>query len=86
MKKLILITSIFLSCNTNVIHNEGFKYSGYETDDTNYYAGEVLLPDMVHSDTLIVVNADSLNWCMANYDIASDGDINDVLGAYCTKK
>lgn len=60
-----------------------FKYAGYETSDTNYRYGQILYPDMVHSDTLIVTNADSLNWCFENYDIASDGDINDVLRAYC---
>ncbi len=54
----------------------------YETDDLSFKNGEVLYPDYAHQDTLIVVNADSLNWCMENYDIASDGDIWDVLHAY----
>lgn len=65
---------------------EPFKYSGYETSDTAYYNGEILYPDMIHDDTLIVVDASKLNWCMKYYDIASDGDINDVLNAYCKKK
>lgn len=51
----------------------------YETDDTSFKNGEILLPDYVHTDTLIVVDAKFLNECMQNYDIASDGDINDVL-------
>lgn len=64
------------------IEPEPFKYTGYETSDTNYRNGQILYPDYVHTDTLVVVNADSLNWCIANYDIASDGDISDVLRAY----
>lgn len=62
--------------DTSLVHT-------YETDDTHYYKGEVLYPDYAHDDTLMVNNADSLNWCIEHYDIASDGDINDVLHAYC---
>lgn len=51
----------------------------YETDDTQYYKGEVLYPDYVHDDTLVVVNAKDLNMLMEKYDVQSDGDINDIL-------
>lgn len=51
----------------------------YESDDTDFYNGEILLPDYVHQDTLIVTNAAFLNWAMEHYDAASDGDILDIL-------
>lgn len=56
----------------------------YETD-TKFHKYEILYPDYAHTDTLVVIQADSLNWCMEHYDIASDGDISDVLYAYCSK-
>lgn len=65
------------------LHTTDFKYKGYETSDTNYVTGQILLPDYVHPDTLVVVNADSLNWCMENYDATCDGDILDILNAFC---
>lgn len=58
---------------------ESFKYAGYETDDTTYFNGQVLYPDYVHLDTLIVTDAETLNRLMSQYDIASDADIMDVL-------
>ncbi len=51
----------------------------YETDDTHYYQGEVLYPDYVHDDTLIVTDAAYLNWAMDSANIASDAEINDAL-------
>lgn len=51
----------------------------YETDDTGFYNGEILLPDYIHIDTLVVTKADVLNWCMEHYDISSNGDIVDIL-------
>lgn len=55
----------------------------YETDDTKFYNGEILAPDYVHKNWLVVTNADSLNWAMEYYDAGSDGDIMDLLRAYC---
>ncbi len=55
------------------------EFHTYETDDTTFKNGEVLMPDYVHQDTLVVIDADFLNYCMEKYDIASDGDIADVL-------
>lgn len=55
----------------------------YETDDTRFKNGEILMPDYVHTEKLMVVNADSLNWAMEYYDAASDGDIADILNAFC---
>lgn len=54
----------------------------YETDESpKFYNGEILMPDYVHQDTLQVINADFLNEMILSnkYDIASDGDIYDVL-------
>jgi len=52
----------------------------YETDD-KFFNGQILLPDYVHPDTLIVTDARFINWCMVKYDAASDGDIADILKA-----
>lgn len=51
----------------------------YETDDTNFKNGEILLPDYVHLDTLVVTDAVFLNKWMKDYDVESDGDIIDLL-------
>lgn len=51
----------------------------YDVIDTNYYNGEILLPDYVHTDTLIVIDAKLMNYLMKYYDATSDGDINDIL-------
>ncbi|MEO7044309.1 MAG: hypothetical protein ABI091_03320 [Ferruginibacter sp.] len=83
MKKQILTLSllfIFIGCHAP---EKPFRWSGYETSDTNYFNGQILPPDYVHENILVVVNADSINWCMENYNIAGDGDILDVLNAYC---
>lgn len=55
----------------------------YETEGHKYYDGEILLPDYVHIDTLIVVDAKYLNWAMTYYDAASDGDIAEILYEGC---
>jgi hypothetical protein len=73
------------SCNSSPAIAESKRVIPYETCDTNFYNGEVLLPDMVHHDTLIVVDAGYLNKCMADYDIESDADISDILSV-TTKK
>lgn len=78
---IILISISIYSCNKGMEVN---KHT-FESDDTNYYNGEILYPDYVHSDTLIVMDSKLLNWCMEKYDIGSDGDINDILIA-TTKK
>lgn len=52
----------------------------YETTDIYYNDGDTLLPDYVHSDTLIVVSSEFLNWAMKHYDAGGDGDISDILG------
>lgn len=57
-----------------------FKYAGYESDDTNYINGQLLLPDYIHpKDTLVVTNAPYLNECLARPDVGSDGDIMEIL-------
>lgn len=57
------------------------------SDTVWFHNGEVLYPDMVHSDTLIVINARFLNEEMIlNTNGAvdgSDGSINDLLGEGC---
>lgn len=55
------------------------------TDSVWYHNGEVLLPDYVHSDTLIVTDATFLNkWLICNeYNVGGDGDIDDLLHKGC---
>lgn len=59
----------------------------YETDEHNFYNGEILPPDKIHLYTLIVTDADFLNEMIVDdkYEVASDGDINDLLQT-ATKK
>lgn len=64
---------------------EDFKYAGYESDDTHYVNGQILLPDMVHLDTLVVINSEYLNECLARPDVGSDGDIMEILNETCVK-
>lgn len=45
----------------------------------SFVDGQILLPDMVHSDTLIVVDAKYLNQCMNDGKLKSDGDIMEIL-------
>jgi hypothetical protein len=81
----LLAFGLFLSIGIAFTPNKpvNIDLHTYETDDLSFQDYEILYPDYVHLDTLIVINADSLNWCMEFYNIASDGDINDVLRAYC---
>lgn len=53
----------------------------YESD-SKFYAGQVLYPDYVHTDTLVVLDGVRLSWAMSNPNIASDEDISDVLGEF----
>lgn len=41
--------------------------------------GQILYPDYVHSDTLVVNDADYLNACMNDGKLKSDGDIMEIL-------
>lgn len=80
MYTIIFIGTIcyLMSCNT--AHNTiNVSEHTYETDDTHFYNGEILLPDYVHSDTLVITDAKFINWAMEYYDAASDGDIFDIL-------
>lgn len=54
------------------------------TDHVQYYNGEILAPDMVHDDSLIVVNAAKLNRIFnSDHAPASDGDISAALYDNC---
>lgn len=82
MKKLIIILCL-ISCNkpepktTTVI--------SYETD-SHFINGQILPPDEVHLNTLIVINADSLNYWLSNYDVSCNGDVLDLLQLYTVPK
>jgi hypothetical protein len=56
-----------------------FKYSGYETDDTNYYQGQILLPDLIHSDTLAVIFPELLNKMLQDPTISSDEELDEII-------
>lgn len=64
--------------------NQVYVHS-YETDENRFYNGEILYPDMVHADTLRVINANFLNEMIIDnkYNVESDGDIYDVLQEGC---
>lgn len=93
MKAIIITASVFLVMFIGTLgyviglsqgldnqQDKIFKYAGYESDDTNYTNGQILLPDMIHpNDTLIVTNAPYLNECLARPDVGSDGDIMEIL-------
>lgn len=80
MKYLIILLATLCSCNNTPAP---YKYSGYETDDTSYVKGQVLPPDQIHDNALIVVNADSLNWSLRYENSESDADLIRVLNKYC---
>jgi hypothetical protein len=44
-----------------------------------FYNGQILLPDYVHADTLIVTDAEYLNECMKDGKFKTDGDIREIL-------
>lgn len=92
MKAIIITASVFLFLYIGTLgyviglsqglpheKNKRFKYVGYESDDTNYTKGQILLPDMVHSDTLIVTDGAYLNECLARPDVGSDDDLFEIL-------
>lgn len=66
-----------------VIIEDTFKYEGYETDDTCYYIGQILYPDYVHLDTLVVIIPKLLNRMMADPTVGSDEELSEILGE-CT--
>lgn len=59
--------------------NEFTYYPEVTTTENKFYNGEVLLPDYVHNDTLVVINAKLLNDELQYCD-GSDGSYNDLLG------
>lgn len=80
MKKLLILALVCLitSCQKEPQPTAPAVHY-YETDDTQYVNGEVLYPDYIHSDTLVVTDAAFLNWCMRYYNAECDGDISDIL-------
>ncbi len=90
MKKLLIIISVilFYSCSSHITPS---PFASLEDsiafDSRPYVNGEILLPDMVHDDTLIVFNAEQLNLAFDGVDKAitpgTDLQINSVLHAYC---
>lgn len=82
---LPLVCGSFIYATAYVKDNEFHSYPdythSYETNESKFYNGEVLLPDYVHLDTLVVIDAAFLNEMIISdkYEVASDGDINDLL-------
>lgn len=56
-----------------------FHNNNCEIKDAPYSNGQILYPDYIHQDTLVVVNAKFLNYMMANYNIGTDSEINNLL-------
>lgn len=46
----------------------------------NFKDGDTLLPDYSHVDTLIVTNAERVNFLFMKSQPATDGEISEVLG------
>lgn len=78
---IILLFAVLSSCQKNdtKIIEIPFKYAGYECNDTNYINGQILYPDYVHLDTLVVIDAATLNELIQLPDIGSDEDISEIL-------
>jgi hypothetical protein len=51
--------------------------------EPKYYNGEVLTPDYVHIDTIVVINAKLLNELFSTTYAATDEEISDILGEGC---
>lgn len=62
--------------------------AGAPQQDTagKFYAGEILLPDMVHDDTLIVRDANYLNETLEQYGPGTDAQIWELLHETCDIK
>ena len=59
---------------------------GFIPDEAPMYQnGEILYPDMVHDDTLVVVDAGKLGHEVRQSD-GTDEDIDFLLHKYCVKK
>lgn len=55
-------------------------FSAYHgTTDQQYKQGQILYPDYVHTDTLVVTDANKLNWRFENLSMATDEDISEAL-------
>jgi hypothetical protein len=48
-------------------------------DIPKFYNGQILLPDYAHTDTLIVTDAETLNYLIARDSLLTDGSISDIL-------
>lgn len=70
-KTIIALTLLFGSCVQNDFKTVDFK---------EFNEGQILYPDYAHSDTMIVLNADSLNYYI-QFAI-TDNEINEVLKRY----
>lgn len=75
---LLVIVSAIIAAYSNLENSA----NAVHTQQNKFYNGEILLPDYVHLDTLVVVAADSLNRMMPQTD-GSDFEINQLLGAFC---
>ena len=58
------------------------KQTIFKQDRANFRNGEVLLPDYVLSDTVVVIDADGLNYAIDSTDVGTDGEIDSVLDLY----
>lgn len=60
---------------------QSYQMPTYETDNS-FKSGEILLPDYVHLDTLVVLDGLRLTWHIQSPDVASDEEISEILGEY----
>lgn len=65
-----------------VADNELNSYPEVQQEEAKFYNGQVLYPDYVCSDTLVVINEALLNDEIGKCD-GSDGSYSDLLGEGC---
>lgn len=85
--QLLAVIAIFAAISYVAITSEQIQPASrpemvFKENRADFKAGEILLPDYAHDDTLIVVNPDGLNAEIEMCD-GSDGDISAVLHRYC---
>ena len=79
---LAAILMCFAGCSRNGYgcNGRGKYITGYRSYSHVYKNGDTLLPDYVHTDTLIVVSEKLLNECFSKTDAATDEEISDIIG------
>ena len=74
---LFAVMASYPGCYSNVNKQAANVPYSTESDPNAFHVGDTLYPDMTHNDTLIVINADTLNSLFDGVDLpvpATDGE------------